>query len=52
MSLTVALRTFVVVIAIGASYVLIDAKAADSACDDANLQIFYSTGGFKPLSGL
>ena len=52
MSLTIALRTLVVIGAIGASYVLVDGVAADHACDDANLRAFYSAGGFRPRAEL
>jgi hypothetical protein len=49
---TIALRTMVVVGALVASYVLLDARATDAACDDATQRVFATSGGFAPLAGL
>ena len=52
MTVTNAVRASVVVAAIGAGYLLLDARAADEACDEAGNRVFATSGGFEPLAGL
>jgi hypothetical protein len=49
---TTALRLAVVVVAVGASYVLLASRESDVACNDAHDRVFSTSGGFEPLAGL
>jgi len=51
-TLTSAVRAAVVVAAIGAGYLLLEARASDDACLEAGDRVFATSGGFEPLSGL
>ena len=51
-TLTNAVRAAVVVAAIGAGYLLLEARASDDACLEAGDRVFATSGGFEPLSGL
>ena len=52
MTVANALRAAAVVAAVGASYLLLSARASDDVCDEAGRRVFLTSGGFEPLAGL